>query len=104
MDLLRMTPALTLNGEANFEWQPAAKATTQLITHVTSKSRQKKCWPAFAISARLPHIMAVFWDFLSKKVFETSEQPKPLFWFRSDTETLTVIGESNDPTYITCDI
>ena len=37
MDLLRMTPALTLNGEANFEWQPAAKATTQLITHVTSK-------------------------------------------------------------------
>ena len=32
-----MTPALTLNGEANFEWQPAAKATTQLITHVTSK-------------------------------------------------------------------
>ena len=42
-----MTPALTLNGEANFEWQPAAKATTQLITHVTSKygraePRQKK--------------------------------------------------------------
>ena len=32
-----MTLALTLNGEANFEWQPAAKATTQLITHVTSK-------------------------------------------------------------------
>ena len=43
MDLLRMTPALTLNGEANFEWQPAAKATTQLITHVTSKYRRKKC-------------------------------------------------------------
>ena len=35
-----MTPALTLNGEANFEWQPAAKATTQLITHVTSKYRR----------------------------------------------------------------
>ena len=37
MELLRMTPALTVNGEANFEWRPAAKATTQLITHVTSK-------------------------------------------------------------------
>ena len=31
----------TLNGEANFEWRPAAKATTQLITHVTSKYRQQ---------------------------------------------------------------
>ena len=67
MDLLRMTPALTLNGEANFEWQPAAKATTQLITHVTSKYRRKKCCQAPAKSARLPCTMAVFWDFLSKK-------------------------------------
>lgn len=27
-----------VNGEANFEWQPTVKATTQLLTHVTSKN------------------------------------------------------------------
>ena len=69
MDLLRMTPALTLNGEANFEWQPAAKATTQLITHVTSKYRWKKCCQACAKSARLPRTMTVSVDFFSEEVF-----------------------------------
>ena len=36
-----MTPASLVNGEANFEWQPAEKATTQLITHVTSETAKK---------------------------------------------------------------
>lgn len=37
-----MTPATSLvNGEANFEWRPAEKATTQLITHVTSETAKK---------------------------------------------------------------
>ena len=63
-----MTPALTLNGEANFEWQPAAKATTQLITHVTSKYRRKKCCQAPAKSARLPRTMTVFGDFFPKSI------------------------------------
>ena len=36
-----MTPASLVNGEANFEWRPAEKATTQLITHVTSETAKK---------------------------------------------------------------
>ena len=50
----------TLNGEANFEWRPAAKATTQLITHVTSKySRGKK------ISAASPPKPSLWLPFFS---------------------------------------
>ena len=113
MDLLRMTWALTLNGEANFEWQTAVKATTQLITHVTSKysrepvrekirHRQKRSWHRSADHEKKRRSSSItrmtFYTFLIVTCnFEF--QSNYLFWGFSRVFELVVIFKKNWLTY-----